>query len=67
LLLPEALARRIVRAIEREQNWVCMPWGVSFTRLLMAALPRRLADLALRATGATKSMADWQGKGSSSG
>lgn len=67
LLAPEALARRIVRGIEREHNWVCMPWGVSFTRLLMAALPRKLADLALRVTGATKSMADWQGRGSSSG
>ena len=63
LLLPEAVARRVVDAIEHDRNWVRMPWGVAITRLLMAALPRRLADVALRWTGATRSMSDWKGRG----
>jgi all-trans-retinol dehydrogenase (NAD+) len=66
LLLPEMVARRIVIAIERDHNWVRIPWGVAISRLLMAALPRKFADLALRLTGATKSMTGWQGRGHSS-
>lgn len=67
LLSPVVLANRIVLAIERDQHWVRMPWGVAVTRLLMAALPRRIADFTLRTTGATKSMADWQGRKGPSG
>ena len=62
LLMPEAVARRVADAIQRDRNWVRMPWGVAITRLLMAALPRGLADLVLRHTGATSSMSGWEGR-----
>jgi all-trans-retinol dehydrogenase (NAD+) len=62
LLSPEGVARCIVRGIERNRLWVRMPWVVRWTRVLMAVLPRPIADWVLRATGTARSMRGWRGR-----
>ena len=62
LLSPAILAERIVRGIERNRLWVRTPWMVRWTRVLMAVLPRPIADWVLRATGTARSMRGWRGR-----
>jgi short-subunit dehydrogenase len=62
LLSAEVLADRVARSMQANRLWVRLPWPVRFTRLLVAALPRPLADWALRASGTTRSMANWRGR-----
>jgi short-subunit dehydrogenase len=59
-LSPEALARRTVRAIERNASIVRTPWTVHLARL-SAVLPTPVFDRITAAFGVNTSMRDWEG------
>ena len=61
-LTPSGLARRVVRAVERNRLWVRTPWLVAVTPMLRGILPQAMTDRILRASGATRSMLPWQGR-----
>lgn len=46
-LEPERVARRIIRAVERNRRFLGMPWGYHLIRTVQGLLPTRLFDLAV--------------------
>ncbi|MCH2162035.1 MAG: SDR family NAD(P)-dependent oxidoreductase [Phycisphaerales bacterium] len=61
-LTPSGLARKVVRAVERNRLWVRTPWLVAMTPMLRGILPQAVTDRILRASGATRSMVPWRGR-----
>lgn len=63
LLEPEYVARKIVRAIERNTSMLRMPWVVHLVPMLYAVLPAPLFDtLCGRALGIYRTMDKFQGR-----
>jgi hypothetical protein len=64
VLRPAAVARRIVRAVERDRAVLRLPWIVNLVPLLKGLLPRRLFDKVVgRWLGVYDSMREFRGRG----
>jgi len=61
-LTPEAVARKIRRAIRFRDLYVLEPWMVKLTPFLKGVLPTFLTDFLADLLGASKSMESWQGR-----
>ncbi len=55
------LAKRIVKAVLKDELWVLEPWLVKLTPAIKGALPTAVSDFASDLFGATGSMQDWRG------
>jgi short-subunit dehydrogenase len=55
------LAKKVVKAVLKDDLWVLEPWLVKLTPALKGALPTALSDFASDLFGATGSMEDWRG------
>ena len=62
ILRPEDVVRRIVRAIERGQRRLIMPWFV-YTTWAVRMLPVAIGDWLMRFFGVTESMDKFRGRG----
>lgn len=60
-LTPEAVARAVVRAVEKEREFVMLPWQAGAMYSLCAGWPRRWYRTACRVLGISRSMGNWQG------
>ena len=61
MLDPKRLARKVVKAVLKDDLWVLEPWLVKLTPAIKGALPTSLSDFASDLFGATGSMEDWHG------
>jgi all-trans-retinol dehydrogenase (NAD+) len=61
MLDPAKLARRIVKAVKKEEILVLEPWLVKVTPIIRGVLPPILSDLVSDLFGATSSMEQWKG------
>jgi short-subunit dehydrogenase len=62
LLKPDAVADRIIRAMEKNRAFVVLPWTVRFLTFLKGLMPRGMYYWFLRTVGANTSMKHWQGR-----
>ena len=63
MLDADAVAARVVRAMEKYHRVVLLPWTVRFVVLMRGLLPRRVYYWFLRRIGVNTSMRDWRGRG----
>ncbi len=62
-LSPERVARRILRAVERDRRFLGMPWGYHLIRTVQGLLPTRLFDLVIgRGWGIYRAMDRFTGR-----
>jgi len=61
LLEPEAVAAKVVEAVEQDRLYLLEPWLVKLTPLLRDLLPTRLSDALGSALGANTGMTGWTG------
>jgi short-subunit dehydrogenase len=62
-LTPESVADEVVRAVEKNREFVMLPWTVRWLHRLCRGLPRSWFRATCRWLGASRSMADWHGHG----
>lgn len=60
-LTPEAVANTVVRAVEKEREFVMLPWQARAMYWLCAGWPRRWYRAICRALGVSRGMTEWQG------
>jgi all-trans-retinol dehydrogenase (NAD+) len=60
-LTPEEVARATVRAVERDREFVMLPFGLRLGYGIMAGWPRGVYTWVCRRLGVSKSMTNWQG------
>lgn len=60
-LTPDHVARRVVRAVEKGQEFVMLPWRARAMYWLCAGWPRRGYRAVCRGLGISRSMIDWRG------
>lgn len=63
LLEPEAIAEKIVDAVEHDRLYLLEPWLVKVTPLLRDLLPTRFSDMLGSLLGADTGMTGWTGHG----
>ncbi|MEM9557699.1 MAG: SDR family oxidoreductase [Acidobacteriota bacterium] len=63
MLSPEAIAEKVVQAVEKRKVWVLEPFIAKLTPALKHALPTGLSDFLADAFGASHSMDAWKGHG----
>ena len=61
MLTPEAIAERILEAVDKRKIWVLEPWLVKVTPFLKGVLPTKMSDFVADLFGASHSMDDWTG------
>ena len=60
-LTAEDVATAVVRAVEKQREFVMLPWRMRMLYSLCAGLPRTWYKALCRALGASRSMTGWQG------
>jgi short-subunit dehydrogenase len=63
MLEPDAIAAKVVEAVESRKVWVLEPWIAKLTPFLKNCLPTAAADFLADAFGATTGMDAWRGHG----
>jgi len=64
-LTPEAVARVVARAVEKEREFVMLPWQARWMYRLCAGWPRCWYRAVCRGLGISRSMAGWHGHAAS--
>lgn len=62
ILHAKDVARKIVRAIEKNQAYLNLPWIVNWIETLRGILPLGVFDLLMRRLGVSQSMTHWKGR-----
>lgn len=62
MLTPEAVAKAVVRAVERRRKLVILPWTARLLYSLTGVLPAPLYRRLCAALGVSTSMIDWRGR-----
>ncbi|GHV35998.1 oxidoreductase [Bacteroidia bacterium] len=64
ILKPEKVARKIIRAVEKNRRFLSMPFSYNFVRLCEGILPVRLFDIIIgKWLGVYKTMDEFKGRG----